>query len=199
MGYRTIQHNRFQLVMKKPIRCLTKWQGICNKEAKLCSAQTLKNAYRFVLSVLNRNGVHPEPVTLPQVVKHERQWLRPEQINVFVKAIKGEKCEIPALLALHSLRRSEICALKWSDIDLKNGYIHVCGALVPNEHYKMVLKKTTKNAASNRIVPIMIPELLLAVKKAKRDQEMVVAVMPQTLGNQINTVCRMNEIGRAHV
>ena len=88
----------------------------------------LKNAYGFITSVLDENGFAKQKVKLPQVIPNKRPWLEPEQVAEFVKAVNGAECEIPALLALHSLRRSEICALTWEGVDLKNGRIAVKGS-----------------------------------------------------------------------
>lgn len=71
-SYRIYQHHRFQTVMSKPIGKITNWQELCNREAALCSAKTLKNAYGFIRSVLAENGIEPQNVKLPQIVKKER-------------------------------------------------------------------------------------------------------------------------------
>ena len=192
-GYRTIQRNRFETVMEKRLKDIKDWQTICNNEAKLCGAKTLKNSYCFIVSVLRENGIHPTKVTLPQVVKSNRPWLTPEQITVFVRAIKGNDCEIPALLALHSLRRSEVCAVTWEEhIDLKAKRILVSGALVPDEEENLVLKETNKNSASQRYVPIMIDELYKALIAVKDKTGLVVKEHPNTVWARINKVCEEN-------
>ena len=67
--------------------------------------------------------------------------------------------KITALLAISSLRRSEIAALDWDsgDIDLKYGWIHVRGAVVPDKDHKLVKKDENKNETSRRDVPIIEP------------------------------------------
>lgn len=188
-GYRTFQRNRFQTVMDKPIANISNWQKICNAEASLCSAKTLRNAWGFVCSVLSENGVDVPAVRLPAVVKKERPWLTPEQITVFVDAIHGNICEIPALLALHSLRRSEICALTWDNVDLEKKLIHVQGAAVFDENQKLVYKQTNKNQTSNRVVPILIPALAAALSAVEDKDGLIVRVVPDTIWKNINRVC----------
>jgi integrase len=132
-------------------------------------------------------------------VRNEKGWLDSDQIKIFIEAIKGQPCEIPALLALSSLRRSEIFGLKWDDIDFKNKTIHVNGAIVFNADQKLVYKPTNKNSSSNRVIPIMIPELLAALQKNKKQNGPVVTCFPNTLCSQINRVCAANNLPQVGV
>lgn len=82
-----------------------------NEEAGKVSAKTVKGAWGLVKTVLTQNGIDPGPVTLPQIVEKDEPWLTPDEIKVFLKAIEGSSFEYAALLALHSLRRSEVMAV----------------------------------------------------------------------------------------
>lgn len=188
-SYRIYQNHRFQSVMNKPIGKIQNWQEVCNSEAALCSAKTLKNAYGFIRSVLAENGVEPQNVKLAQIVKKERPWLEPEQIPVFLKAVHGTPTEIPALLALCSLRRSEICGLTWDKIDLENNTISVSGAIVPDENGKFVLKDTNKNESSQRVIPILIPQLQKALAAVEEKDGFVYKDNPNVLIKRINSIC----------
>ena len=110
-GYRRIQKNRFSSVMGLPIDAKTDWQAVCNAEALLCSPKTLRNAFRFVVSVLGENGINAPKVTLPPLNTNMRQWLEPEQIPKIIAAAVGTPSALPVMLALHSLRRSELLAV----------------------------------------------------------------------------------------
>ena len=194
-GYRNIQKSRFSSVMDREITSISsqEWQTICNDEAKLCSPKTLKNAWGFLVSVISEATDTPPPkVKLPQVVVHERPFLEPEQIRPFIDAVHGTDIEIPALLALSSLRRSEIMALRWENIDLDKKIIKVRGAAVPDEHHKLTQKKENKNASSARNVPIMINELQNALAEAKQDSGLVVNCNANTIWNNINKICQAN-------
>ncbi|MEG2527158.1 MAG: site-specific integrase [Oscillospiraceae bacterium] len=193
-GYRTIQRNRFKGSMGKKIKDIGDWQKLCNDEAKLCAAKTLDNSWKFIASVLKENGVKYPKIKLPQIVQTEKPWLEPEEISTFINAIKGKPCEIPALLALHSLRRSEIMAITMDKIDFKKGLIYIQGAVVPDEHHAFVHKETNKNQTSNRVIPIMIPELLTALKALKETSGAVWKGSPNTLGKQINRICVANDL-----
>ena len=165
------------------------WQRIINKEAKLCSSKTLKNAWGFISSVIHEETGRQISVNLPQVVSDTRSFLEPEQIPVFLEAAKGNNFEIAALLALCSLRSSEIGALTWEHVDLKNGIIHVQGAVVKNADNKYVRKKENKNTTSRRDVPIMIPRLLDALREADHSCAAVVPFHPSSVCRGINKIC----------
>jgi len=189
-GYRRIQKNRFQSVADEKLKDITDWQKLCNTEAKLCSPKTLRNAYRFIVSVLTENGIQAPKVTLPQIVSSGREWLDPDQIMQLVKSVKGKNEELSVLLALHSLRRSEILALDWKNVDLKNNCITIKGAIVPNEEHKFVKREANKNATSSRTVPMMIPELTIALNAVENKNGAVMTCSPHTVCNRINKACR---------
>lgn len=195
-GYKTIQRTRFTCVMDKSLSDFREgeWQSICNEEAKICSAKTLKNSWALIASTMQDQGMTPPKVKLPQIMPNDRPFLEPDQIHTFIKAVQGTSVEIPALLALHSLRRSEILALKWENIDLKNNIIHIRGAAVMNEESRLVQKPENKNASSARDVPIIIDELKKALKKEQRKAGIVVSAHPTTICRQINKLCRKNEL-----
>lgn len=190
-GYRTIQKNRFQTAMSKRVNEITDkaWQRIINAEAKLCSSKTLKNAWGLVSSVLSDELGRSPSVTLPQVISDTREFLDPDQIKIFLEAVKGTKYEIAALLALHSLRCSEILALTWGNINLERKIIHVRGAVVPNENNEYIHKKENKNSTSRREVPIMIPRLAELLQNAAKAEDAIVRCHPNTLRVSFNKIC----------
>ena len=190
-GYRRIQKNRFQDYMSKKLSDLTDLQTMCDQESKSCSPRTLKNSFRLVQSVLKENGIKTKPVTMPVMVPKTRPYLEPEQIKTLVESIKGSRAELPVLFALHSLRRSEILALDWSNIDLGKKRFKVSGSVVEDENGKYINKKENKNASSTRTLPIMIPELeaaLKAIPEEKRTGKLF-SCIPDTLTDRINQAC----------
>lgn len=189
-GYRTVQRSYLQSVMDLKLRDIKGWQKIIDAECARLSAKTIKNTWRFVCSVLRDNDIEPPKIKLPQVIAAERPWLEPEQIPVFVSAIKETPQEIPALLALHSLRRSEIMGLTWDNIDLKRKIIKVAGSAVFDGNQKLVQKQTNKNESSRRNIPIMIPALYDALLKVENKAGNVVTCNPNTIWAQVNRTCR---------
>lgn len=193
-GYRIVQHHRFQSVANIPLSSDIDWQAVINAEAKLCSAKTLKNAWGLVSGAIQDATGITVKVKLPQVVVRDLPFLEPEQIAPFIAAVHGRSVEIPALMALSSLRRSEILALTWEDVDLKHDIIHVRGAAVVGETNHLVQKETNKNTTSARPVPIMIPELRAALMAAQDKTGLVYHGNFNHLFDQINVLCERNNL-----
>lgn len=185
-GYYVILNNRFKAYMGRDIRQIP-YQRMINEEAKTVSAKTLFNAWNLSAAAIEEAGQDRPKVSLPDRQKKEHVYLTYDQITVFVDAIRGADGEIPALLALHGLRRSEICALDWAQ--LRGQEITVAGALVYDKDGKKVRKKTNKNATSRRTVPIMIPRLQELVDLHADDTGPVATVAPNTIYRQVNRVC----------
>lgn len=190
-GYRRIKRNRFQSVMNKPICDVRNWQAVCDEQAKAIAPKTLKNAWGFMASVLRECNLPVPSVTLPTGKSKSRGWLEPEEILKVVKAAEEMGNVVPVCLALSSLRRSEIAALKWEDINFACSTISVCGAVVNSER-GFVKKDANKTENSTRVIPIMIPELLSALSDVPKAQRVgkVVRCSPQTICHRINRACR---------
>ena len=194
-GYKCIRKTRFQSTMDTPLSDVKDWQAVINEEvASGISAKTLKNSWALVCSSMKYTGMEPPDVKLPQITQSVRPWLDADQAKVFVNAIKGHPCEIPALLALHSLRRSEILGLTWDKIDLQNNLIRVEGSAVIGTGNKLVYKDTNKTKRSRRIVPIMIPELKTALEAVPDDKRVgkIYTKNPTLIWEQVNHICEKN-------
>lgn len=191
-AYKRYKANCFQSMMKSDIYTTTdaQWQSAINREAKGKTPKYIANVWGLISSAIyEETGKRPN-VKLPAKEQNQRPYLEPEQIETFVKAIKGESIEIPALLELSSLRRSEMLAVKWDDIDLDRKIIYVRGARVYTED-GMVHKKQNKTKSSTRTVPI-IPPLMDALKNAERKGEYVVTLNGSWIYTRINEICEAN-------
>lgn len=190
-NYRIIQKKRFQRFMSKPIRSIKNWQEVYDSEVGRLKPKTLKNSFGFLKSVyLFETGKQMPKVEIVSVPKTERPFLDAEQIQKFIEAVRGDTCEIPALLALSSLRCSEILALRWENVDLNKKRILVSGALVRDEDGKMVTKATNKTDASHRYVPIFIPQLYDALKAVENKRGRVADISSHGLYSAINRACK---------
>lgn len=189
-NYQSYLRTRFQSVMDRPAASVN-WQRAISEETKNCSAKTIRNAWGLFAPALKEYGITPE-VKLPPVVKKEKAWLDPAQIKTFVSAVRGKSFEIPALLALMGLRRSEILGLTWDNIDLGKNLIRIHGSVVYDENYNFVRKETNKTATSRRIVPIMIPRLSEILAAVDDKTGPIMRFNPTTLYSQINDLCRAN-------
>lgn len=193
-GYAGMKRQRFQSIMYRPLRTLTQndFQRAVDLEAKCCAPKTIKNAWGFLSSVLKEATGKDYKIHLPAAVPSEHEFLQPEQIETFLSAIRDTDIEIPALLALHGLRRSEIIGMKWSAVDLKKGLLNIQGAVVFNEEGKLEAKPTNKNRTSRRTVPIMIPRLRELLEADPKTTEYVVTCHPSTIYNNVNRICEKN-------
>ena len=192
-GYVTCQKNGFKTLMTMKCGKITPRiiASAINRECKNYSAKTVVNRWRFLAQVLEWAVGERFDIALPMVVVDPPEFLDEEDLRTFLKSIKGKKVEIPALLAISSLRRSEIAALDWdrNDIDLEHRWIHVRGAVVRNKEEKLVRKETNKNSKSRRDVPIIDP-LYEALSAVENKHGRVVPQHPGTVRCQINRACR---------
>lgn len=190
--YRQIQRNRFQALMCLKLSALTqdKLQRTVNAEAKTISAKSLKNAWGLIGAVITESTGLRVTVRLPQVVHDDLPYLTAEQIPKFLEAIKGDPYEIPILLGLSSLRRSEILAVRWEDIDLEHNCIHVHGSAVYNSSGTLVHRQENKNTSSRRTVPFLIPQLREAVEAADKSSEYAAQCAPNTIRCATNRLCK---------
>lgn len=190
-GYRTIQKCRFQKYMDTPLTEIRDWQAVYDSERDRLSPKTLWNSFALLKTVYeSQTGRKMSRVSKLQVVVKEKPFLDAEQINVFLETVKGRKCEIGAMLALSSLRCSEILALSWDKVDLEHSRILVAGAVVPDENNVYVSKQTNKTQRSRRYVPIFIPQLADALKTAEQPEGPVVHYKTESgMIRAINGVC----------
>ena len=194
-NYRGYQESRFQDVMEADVWECDEyfWQSAVNRESRSCSARTLKNAWSLMASAIYTETRQRFQIHLPQVIRSEHPWLTPEEVKIFVEAIRGRSYETAALLALCSLRRSEIKALRWQDIDLKRSLVHVRGSMVYNEAEVLVRLDTNKNPQSRRDVP-MIPQLYDVLKASGKHapSDPVVPLSFNAIFSGINRTCSAN-------
>lgn len=192
-GYEKDLRNTFSMAMNWNVYTTpdSKWQEAIREERKKGrSAKYIQNSWFLMAAAIKEVTGHRPEVMLYPKEGEERQYLDPEQIDLFVAAVKGHPEEIPALLALSSLRRSEILALKWSNVDLIKKTIKVHGATVRGSD-GLVEKKQNKTKKSQRIIPI-IPPLLDALKSVENRGEYVCTITGDTALKYIKRTCNEN-------
>lgn len=201
-GYRSIQRNNFTATMPRQLDQIKEkeWQLIVNDEAARCSPKSLRNAYFLVKTAVKyATGKDLPTVTMPGAIPARKEFLTPDQIKIFVAAIKDHRYAVPALLALSSLRSSEIAALRWENIPEDPEFIRVSGAVVRDEHDRPQFKQQNKNATSARLVPVLIPELKEAIKRDRKPEGPVLAVTPNRFRDRVNDVCAENGLPKVGI
>lgn len=117
-------------------------------------------------------------VILPKLETPEQQILTPEQAQHLLVFVKDQPLEPLIVLALGAgMRKGEICALKWSDIDMDKGLIHVERKVYPlrqaDGHYHLT-EGRPKSKASRRIIPLapFVKEALLRCRKRQLEHRL---------------------------
>lgn len=200
-GYDKIRRLRFKDYMNTPVGNIP-WQRMINSESG--SPKTIRNAWGLVAAALKSRCLPVPDITLPQVVPYDSHFLQPEEIPAFIKMVSKTNIAIPVLLALHSLRVSEIVALSWDDIERdglwsgkKCDIIHVRGATVIDRDGNMVFKETNKNSASRRDIPVFIPELKTLLSNPVSDKPCT--YHPNSLAPALFSVCDNNNFPRINM
>lgn len=194
-GYEKFKRNMLQGMMKRNIRTVTQaqWQAAIREERKAGkSPKYIKNAWMFFSASIVAAGVDRPDVMLFPAEHKERAYLEPDEIDQFVEAIKGRPVEIPALLCLSSLRRSEMLALQWDNVDLKNDVMYIRGAIVRGPD-GMEAKEQNKTDKSRRSVPI-IPPLKEALQQVQPKTGPVVTMTGDYALSSVKKICRESSI-----
>src|SRR5262249_19748427 len=119
--------------------------------------QALHQAVRFGL--LNRNVA--ELVDLPRARRYDAATLTAEQAKRLLAYAGEDDYEAFWLLALTTgLRPGEILALRWSDVDLQAGTLHVHGNVSKQEHGWAVAETKTRKSRRNVLLMGFVVEAL---------------------------------------
>lgn len=183
--YNSSARNHFQDIMDLNLDDEINWQIEINKDAGKCAPKTVQNNWTMISSVMTFYKLPKPDVRLPQIPEKEMPFLDMEEIKILMDKVENTDIESVVLLALNGLRRSELLALKKSDVDFKNHNIHVHGAIVASRH-GFVKKETNKNVSSSRIVPILIPRLEEVLKNT---DDPLVKYAPESIARKIRMDC----------
>lgn len=181
-SYMNCIHKHFSDCMLCDYRVID-YQMMVNLDAADYKPKTLKSNWGYVKTALTDYGFTVPHVNLPRVPPKENTAFDEEELNKFLNALRGEKIEAAALLALHGLRLEELCALDAEDIH--GGYIHIYKSLVEDYTNKEVLVHINKTNASTRNVPVMIQRLLEVLPSSGR----IVTCRRNTVYRAIDSVC----------
>lgn len=92
-------------------------------------------------------------------------------VDFFIKEIKNTPLYTPVFISLLTgLRIGELCGLRWSDIDLKNGYLTVNHQVIQDKINKeLILTDVLKTSTSHRSVSI--PNILINYLECLREAD----------------------------
>lgn len=165
-----------------------------DKLQKQLSRKTITNDLGFISTILTANNIEKPSIRLSTAIKNKGINYTKENIKTLCEAVKGSGSEIPVLLGLSSVTVSEMCAISWDNIDLKNRKITICGARLYDEHNKLVYKNSNKNINRQRTIPILMEQLYNALNAVEDKSGYLITVKPNTLNRRLHTICRDNNL-----
>ena len=183
MGYTSMKRCRFTDYLPKKISSIDWQEMISNESKKNVSPKTIANAWNLVAPALHAAGYRPPVVNLPQRKRPDMLFLDYQQIEKFLEAIKGQTGELAAILALHSLRMSELLAVTTDDV--VDGVIRVNKSIVPDETYSLVERDVNKTVKSTRDIPVMIPRLYELLPESGK----LVNIVAVTIQKAVHNAC----------
>lgn len=134
--------------------------------------------YALRMGLVSRNV--SEAVELPKVEKFHGNFYNEQQIVELLKVIKGTYVEVPVMITIAmGLRRGEVLGLKWENVDLSTGEMHIINNRVRKG--TAVIDKATKTESSRRI--LIMPDVLIKyLKKVHANQR----INKWTFGSEYN-------------
>lgn len=197
--YQGYARNHFKKLQSIPIDEITQVdiQVEINNLAAIRSSKTVSNVHGFISAVFS--AYRPSfalKTTLPQEEKTEIVIPSEDDIVKIFEASAGTVLEIPILLAACcGMRRSEICALKWSNINFKKNTITIDSAVVIDAENKFV-KKTTKTVSGTRTIRMfpIVSEALKAHRESNPDTNEYIAPRPNIISNQFPRMLKKHGI-----
>lgn len=183
-GYDSIMRTRLSGISSMPIKKITREdiQIAINEDAASHSPKSVRNAHGFLSAVLGiyRPDLHLN-TSLPQKKKASISIPTQEEIDIMFAYFDGSEMEIPfALAACCGLRVSEICGLKWSNVDLEHNRLIITESVVPNKDGDLVEKPVTKTVSSDRSVRLY-PFIRSRLERAPREKEHVTQLNPTVI------------------
>ena len=142
------------------------------------STGTVRNIYRVLYGAMQKareyNYLYINPcegVRLPKAEKKEARLLNLKEQKTLEQAAMESENGFAVLLAMYTgLRIGELCALKWNDVDLKNGTIRISETIQrirvfsPDADRKTkVSTGSAKSQHSSRLIPL--PDCILRMFK----------------------------------
>lgn len=180
--YRTYQKihfepffGRFKLGQLNEIHIRQFMNDKLNKEKGNLSQSSVRRMMSALKKILEDAMKHKSPakdVKLPQEEKYTPKVLSEKEMQIIHDAVKGTRDEPIVLIAAWcGLRRGEIFALKWNDIDWDNGRLRVDESYAITENNSYVDKRPK---SENGIREVIVPEYLLGLLDEMRKKNGVV-------------------------
>ena len=203
LGYQRIVKRAYSQIRSISAAALTiaDIQGYVNARAAAnASTKTIRCELSLLACALRqvRPDLNMRLIRLPKQRRHEMEIPSTEQVQILINDARGTDMYLPILMAaILGMRRSEICGLKWSDVDLKRNTIHIHSAIVRGENGAYETKGT-KTDAGDRTIPIPA-SLVPAFRQARTLGPMVTTLTPDAITRRYERMTqRLGIPGRFH-
>ena len=199
--YRQMQTTRYETIGSIPLNRLTDedLQRFVSALAEKVSPKTVRNVYGLLISSVKMFSDRTYHITLPQKQTHPLNIPTDNDIKELIdKATPSMKLAI-ALAAFATLRRGEVCALKYKVVlrDQSAIYVHA-DIVLGSDGY--VYKEMPKTASSVRIIPLP-PQVMNMIDDSGDPEEFIYKANPGTIGknfwklrNKLGLSCRFHDL-----
>lgn len=158
-NYRSIIRNMPDELKRSKSVDLPLIQRVINEYSINHSPKSVRNMSGFIISVCKFYGMDIKSPKLPQKEVKKDYIPSENDIRAIFREVKGSKYEVPFMLSVMGLRRSEVCAL--NDESLQGNVLTIDKAKVQNENNEWVIKKTkTESSTRTIILPDYLVELI---------------------------------------
>lgn len=197
-GYKTIIKGCFLDLQKEQLAKVTnaQIQVAVNYEAGRVAPKTVSNAFSFVSAVIKNYrpdfNVH---ATLPKNRKKEAYIPEPSTIDALLQDTKERDTEMYIAILLASclgLRRGEICALEWTDIDFDRKVCSVTKSLVKSENGDWVIK-APKTESGRRLVPVS--DVVINALQPLAGEGRIISMTPNALTDRFIRIRNRFQLG----
>ena len=121
---KTLSHIPLPAISPKVVRFPAQFRTLANRQARQHKANS-------IMTDTSPTTVNRRLRRLPNSAYRVREYLTEKEVDRLIEAARrrgrnGPRDAAAILLAYrHGLRAAELCSLKWSQIDLRNGRLHV--------------------------------------------------------------------------
>ena len=118
-----------------------------------------------------------DDVERPQVERREIEVLDTDEAAALVRAAQSTRLHVPILLSLATgLRRGELLAVRWQDIDLDRGILHVNQAIEQTKAAIRIKPPKTRKGRRKITLPLSAVEMLQAHKVRQLEERMALGL-----------------------
>jgi len=183
IGYHGYLNNHiFPELGDYPLACMTAdtLQTYINRKAETYTAKTIKEHINLLSQIFDSAQddrlIERNPCKSKKLVIHGKESLIVEAhtekeygefITEVLPILQGCDQLFAALSCYTGMRRGEICALRWEDIDFENKRIPVTKAVIWPKKNRGEIKNTTKNGKNRYLV--IIPQLYVFLQLHRKE------------------------------